>query len=242
MFTGLPAGDLVLPVRLPQGAGQWEHLTHFLADPGVWHKIDLVRVRDRHAPGGWRYYAHLLTHQPGYQSASTQAHRAKIPAGRHAAVDANVSNVSVASFPERRPADLTVEQVVVTGELQRAAERAARLVRARRRALDRSRRNTNPDQYRSSARQKTRADRRAGCGLRPKQVSNPAGPRHARADRKPLRAYCDDKLSRAYQRTRSDHAADARAASQAKRARARATAARIVAAHGDTITVEDCTV
>jgi hypothetical protein len=52
VFTGLPAGDLVLPVRLPQGAGQWAHLAHFLADTSVWHKIDLVRVRDRHAPGG----------------------------------------------------------------------------------------------------------------------------------------------------------------------------------------------
>jgi hypothetical protein len=56
VFTGLP-GDLVLPVRLPQGAGQWAHLGHFLADPAVWHKIDLVRVRDRKALGGWRYYA-----------------------------------------------------------------------------------------------------------------------------------------------------------------------------------------
>ncbi len=34
VFTGLPGGDLVLPVRLPQGAGQWAHLAHFLADPG----------------------------------------------------------------------------------------------------------------------------------------------------------------------------------------------------------------
>jgi hypothetical protein len=67
VFTGLPGGDLVLPVRLPQGAGQWAHLCHFLANPDVWHKIDLVRVRDRKAPGGWRYYAHLLVHQSGYQ-------------------------------------------------------------------------------------------------------------------------------------------------------------------------------
>lgn len=29
VFTGLPGGDLVLPVRLPQGAGHWAHLTHF---------------------------------------------------------------------------------------------------------------------------------------------------------------------------------------------------------------------
>jgi len=65
VFTGLPAGDLVLPVRLPRGTGQWAHLGHFLADPAVWHKIDLVRVADRKAPGGWRYYARLLVHQRG---------------------------------------------------------------------------------------------------------------------------------------------------------------------------------
>ena len=79
VFTGLPGGDVVLPVRLPQGAGRWAHLCHFLAYPSVWHKIDLVRVRDRKAPGGWRYYAHLLTHQRGYQSAATRARRAANP-------------------------------------------------------------------------------------------------------------------------------------------------------------------
>lgn len=39
VFTGLPAGDVVLPVRLPQGAGQWAHLAHFLADPSVWEPV-----------------------------------------------------------------------------------------------------------------------------------------------------------------------------------------------------------
>jgi hypothetical protein len=83
VFTGLPGGDLVMAVRLPQGAGQWAHLQHFLADSAVWHKIDLVRVRDRRAPGGWRYYAHLLTHQAGHQSPGTAARRdPHRPAGR----------------------------------------------------------------------------------------------------------------------------------------------------------------
>ena len=100
VFTGLPAGDLVLPVRLPHGAGQWPHLAHFLADPDIWHKIDLVRVRDRKAPGGWRYYAHLLVHRSGYQSPCTQARRSEIPAARRAGLDANVSNLAVATFPE----------------------------------------------------------------------------------------------------------------------------------------------
>ena len=114
VFTGLPSGDLVLPVRLPNGAGQWAHLVHFLADPSVWHKIDLVRVRDRRAPGGWRYYAHLLTHQRGYESAATLARRAEIPAGRRAGVDANVSNLSAASFPYQEPEQLVVEHVGLT--------------------------------------------------------------------------------------------------------------------------------
>jgi hypothetical protein len=126
VFTGLPAGDLVLPVRLPQGAGQWAHLCHFLADPSMWHKIDLVRVRDCKAPGGWRYYAHLLTHQPGYQSPATQLRRAEIPTQRRAGVDANVSNVALASFPDGHPDQLVVEQITCTPVQQKAAENAAR--------------------------------------------------------------------------------------------------------------------
>jgi hypothetical protein len=39
-----------------------------------------VRVRDRHAAGGWRYHAHLLTHQPGYQCPATQARRCMVHA------------------------------------------------------------------------------------------------------------------------------------------------------------------
>jgi hypothetical protein len=239
VFTGLRAGDLVLPVRLPQGAGQWAHLCHFLADPTVWHKIDLVRVRDRKAPGGWRYYAHLLTHQGGYQSAATRARRAEIPTGRRAGVDANVSNLSVASFPEEHPEQLVAEQICCTPEQHDAAARAASKARARHKALDRSRRNTNPGQYGPSARQQKRAQRRAADGLAARQITNPGGPRHARADGVPLRAYRHDTLSGRYQRTRCDHAAESRAASQAKQARAAEVAARIVAGHGNTITVED---
>jgi hypothetical protein len=240
VFTGLVGGDLVLPVRLGQGAGRWAHLSHFLADPAVWHKIDLVRVRDRKAPGGWRYYAHLLTHQPGYQSVATRARRAEIPTGRRAGVDANVSNLALASFPDGHPEHLIIEQI--TGEQQRAAARAAKQTRDRQRALDRSRRNTNAEQYGPSARQHKRAARRAAQGLPTKQISNPGGPRAARADGVPLRAYHHDRLAGGYRRTRTDHAAQARAASQAKLARAHQVAARIVATHGNTITVEDCTI
>jgi hypothetical protein len=240
VFTGLPAGDLILPVRLPQGAGQWPHLAHFLADPSVWHKIDLMRVRDRKAPGSWRYYAHLLIHRRGYQSPSTIARCGEIPAGRRAGVDANVSNLAVGSFPEDQLEHLAVEQILCTPAQQWAADRAARKTRVRQKALDRSRRNTNAGQYGPSVRQQKRAERRAAAGLAARQVSNPGGARHARADGVPLRAYRHDTLSRRYQRTRCDHAADARRTSQAKQARAAEVAARIVAVHGNTVTVEDC--
>ncbi len=240
VFTGLPGEDMVLPVRLPQGAGQWAHLTHFLADPPMWHKIDLVRVGDRKAPGGWRYYAHLLVHQGGYESHATRVRRAEIPMNRRAGVDANVSNLALASFPDGHPERLATDQIGCTAQQQETAARAAKRARARQRALDRSRRNTNADQYSPSARQQKRADRRAEAGLPTRQVSNPGGPRHARADGVPLRAYRHDKLSQRYHRTRCDHAADTRSASQAKQGRAAQIAARIVAAHGNTITVEDC--
>ena len=239
VLTGLPGGDLVLPVRLPQGAGQWAHLCHFLAAPSIWHKIDLVRVRDRKAPGGGRYYAHLLVHHSGYQSAATRARRGVIPAGRRAGVDANVSNLSVASFPSDAPGRLVIERIGCTAEQHNAAARAAKQARARHKALDRSRRNTNPGQYGPSQRQYKRAQRRAAEGLAAKQLLSPGGPRHVRADGVPLRAYRRDKLSRSYQRTRCDHAAESCSASQAKQARAGDFAARIVAAHGNILTVED---
>jgi hypothetical protein len=242
VFTGLSGGDVVLPVRLPQGAGQWAHLCHFLADPAVWHKIDLVRVRDRKGPGGWRYYAHLLTLQPGYQSAATRARRAQLPTGRRAVVDANVSNQALASFPGGHPEQLLVEQITCTQDQHQAAARAAKRARARQRALDRSRRNTNAERYGPSVRQAARAARRAERGLPAEQLTNPGGPRHARVDGVSLRAYRHDRLAGGYRRTRADHAAQARSAGQAKRARARQVAARIVDTHGTTITVEDCTI
>jgi len=242
VFTGLPGGDVVLPVRLPQGAGRWAHLAHFLADPDVWHKIDLVRVRDRKAPGGWRYYAHLLTHQAGYQAPATQARRADIPADRRAGVDANVSNLALASFPANHPEQLVLDQITCTDEQQKAAARAAKQARVRQRALDRSRRNTNPEQYGPSPRQQKRAQRRTANRLAVRQIANPGGARRARADGVPLRAYRHDRLSRSYRRTRTDHATEARSTSQAKRARAREVAARMVATHGNTIAIEDCSI
>ncbi|MDT5047364.1 MAG: hypothetical protein QOG75_3238, partial [Mycobacterium sp.] len=242
VFTGLPAGDMVLPVHLAQGAGRWAHLCHFLADPSIWHKIDLVRVRDRKAPGGWRYYAHLLVHRAGHQSPATRARRAETPTDRRAGIDANVSNLSIASFSAGHPDQLAVDQITCTEEQQDAAARAAKRARARQRALDRSRRNANPEQYGSSPRQAARAARRAARGLKARHITNPGGTRAARPDGVPLRAYRHDRLSRSYRRARADHAAAARASSQTKHARARDIAARIVACHGNTITVEDCSI
>ena len=206
----------------------------------MWHKIDLVRVADRRAPNGWRYYAHLLVHRGGFESASTRARRAEIPAGRRAGLDANVSNLALASFPTDESGHLVVDQIGWTPEEQNAAARAAKEARARQKALDRSRRNTNPDQFGPSPRQAARATRRATAGLPAKQITNPGGARHARADGVPRYAYRHDTLSRRYHRIRSDHAAAARAASQAKKSRAAEVAAWIVAAHGNIITAEDC--
>ena len=112
--------------------------------------------------------------------------------------------------------------------------------RARQRALDRSRRNTNPDQYGPSVRQHKRAERRAAHGLQARQVSDPGGARHARADGRPVHGYRHDQLSARYRMIRADHATATRAASQAKQARAHEVAAAIVAAHGNAVTVEDC--
>src|SRR5687768_11462864 len=60
VFTGLPVGALVLPVRLPTAPSNQPILDHHLADPSRWHKLDLVRHRDPTAAGGWRYEAHLF--------------------------------------------------------------------------------------------------------------------------------------------------------------------------------------
>jgi hypothetical protein len=155
-------------------------------------------------------------------------------------VDANVSNLAVASFPAAQPERLVVERIDCTDAQHKAAARAAQRTRARHKALDRSRRNTNAGQYGPSVQQQKRAQRRTAKGLPAKQITNPGGARHARADGVPRRAYRHDALSQRYQRTRCDHAAESRRTSQAKQARANEVCAAIVAAHGNTITVEDC--
>ncbi len=240
VFTGLPAGDLILPVRLPQGAGQQLHLAHFLAGPDQWHKIDLVRVQDRHAPGGWRYYAHLMILGPGYVSESTRQRRAAVPVSRTAGLDGNVSKLAVVSMPARmgQGGDAALDYVTVTPAQRATAERAAKKARKRQKALDRSRRRSNPDQYEPGNRQAERAARRVAAGLAPKQVDAPNGARVAGLGGKPKRAYRKDSLSASYRRGRADHAADSRGASQAKGARAKYLAGRIVSLHGANLITE----
>lgn len=92
-----------------------------------------------------------------------------------------MSNLAVASFSGGRPQQLAVEQILCTPAQQRAASRAAKKTRDRQRGLDRSRRNTNANQYGPSVRQRKRAARRAVAGLPAKRVANPGwgagGPR-----------------------------------------------------------------
>ncbi|WP_433304414.1 zinc ribbon domain-containing protein [Actinoplanes sp. CA-030573] len=239
VFTGC-GDDLVLPVRLPEGASAQARLTHFLGRPQLWHKIDLVQVQDPHAPGGWRVYAHLMTLGPGWTSPQHASERAAAPADRVGGVDGNVSNLSVVSMPAdpQEPAGLTSGQVTISPRQRAAADRAAVTARRRQRALDRSRRNTNAEQYQPSKRQQRRADRRAGAGLPAKMLHTPRGARLAGSAGRPKRAYRRDQLSDTYRAIRVRHAVAGRSASQAKHARAAEVARRIVAAHGPHLVVE----
>ena len=140
-------GTIVLPAAPSEKA----HLEHYLGRPEVWHKVDGVGHRDPNAPGGWTCEAHLLCLVEPYVLESTTARRAAAAtttAGRRAGGDVNVSNVTIVSHSDGR--DFTVTTIERTAD-DRAREQRRR-VRERRRhkALDRSRRNTNPDQYHPS--------------------------------------------------------------------------------------------
>ncbi|EQD33713.1 transposase, IS605 family protein, partial [mine drainage metagenome] len=105
VFGGGPAsraGDVLLPVRVPQGAGSWAHTAHHLGDESLWHKLDLVRHRDPGVPGGWRYEAHLLVLKAPYCSAATLKRRREAAGlDRRAGIDVNVSKVAVVSVDRR---------------------------------------------------------------------------------------------------------------------------------------------
>ena len=239
VFSGLPGGTLVLPVRLPTAPSNQPILDHHLADPSRWHKVDLVRRRDPHAVGGWRYEAHLMVLTTPYVSpavATRRANTAIATMDRTAGVDVNVSNVTVASHEMGRA--LRVTRVEREQTQQAKDHQRSRRTRRRQRELDRSRRAANRAQYQLSKRQEKRARRRAAAGLPVVEVL-PMGPRHARADGVPLQSYKRDTLSRTYQRTRAAEVADAAAATQARSDRARQIAAVLVATHGYQLVAED---
>lgn len=240
VFTGLPVGTLVLPVRLPTEPSNQPILDHYLADPTRWHKIDLVRHRDPTAHGGWRYEAHLLVLTTPYVSPRTRArreHAAASTATRRAGIDVNVSNVTVASHDRGR--DLQVTRVVHDDSARTAVRSRAQRQQRQGRRLDRSRRASNPAQYELSARQQRHNERRAERGLPPVQMI-PRGPRKRRGRGAPLSAYHHDLLSKAYRRERAAAACEAEAASQARRELARQIAARFVRDHGCSFVMEDC--
>ena len=212
VFSGLPGGTLVLPVRLPASPSNQPILDHHLADPERWHKIDLVRRQDPNAAGGWRYEAHLMVLVAPYVAPAVAARReraAKTTAARRAGIDVNVSNITVASHARGR--DLQVTRVERDGEAKARGIKQARRERRRKRALERSRRATNAAQYQLSKRQEKRARRREAAGLPPQHVI-PAGSRRVRGDGKPLQAYRKDQLSRSYREQRAAQAADAASA------------------------------
>jgi hypothetical protein len=246
VFNGGPrswAGELVLPVRLPQGVGRWPHLLHFLDCPERWHKVDLVRRRDASAAGGWSYEAHLMVLGSGYRSPATRA-RLEAAAGleRVGGVDGNVSNLAVVSFPRSlSTADGAVASTRVTlSEEEKAALAVQRRKdRARQRALDRSRRAGNSRQYQPSLRQRRRAERRAAAGLAERQLTVPGGARLADARGRPGRPYRDDALSKRYRRRRAEQAQAAASRAAAHTHRARRWAAAIVAVHGPHLRIEE---
>jgi hypothetical protein len=240
VFSGLPDGPLVLPVRLPTAPSNQPMLDHHLADSSRWHKIDLVRHRDPFAAGGWRYEAHLMVLTVPYVAPAVAARRqaaAIATSERSAGIDVNVSNVTVASH--EHGCDLQISRIEPDAGVREQRHRRSRRERHQARHLDRSRRAMNRDQYQLSKRQDKRARRRAAAGLPPQDVI-PHGPRNARVDGKPLQAYRKDQLSRTYRRDRAAHAKALEAGARARRDRARELAGALVAIHGSRLTVEDC--
>ena len=242
VFSGLADGTLVLPVRLPTAPCNQPILEHHLADPSRWHKIDLVRHRDPHAIGGWRYEAHLMVLVPPYVSPAVAERRARAAietADRRVGMDVNVSNVTIASHDTGQAMRLT--RIERDAPQRQREHRRARRERQRLRALERSRRAANRAQYQLSKRQEKRARRRAERGL-PAVDEVPTGPRKTRGDGAPLQSYRRDQLSKSYQRMRATQALHAEAAARRRRDLARQTAGEIVGTHGYQLVVEDCNV
>ncbi|MER6984127.1 zinc ribbon domain-containing protein [Streptomyces carpinensis] len=145
--------------------------------------------------------------------------------------------------PGRLPAPRDLDRQVATpdetGEVT-ALAKARRKERGRKRALDRSRRASNPSQYGPSKRQQARAERRAAAGLPARAVQSPGGARVSNKAGIPKQAYRRDTLSSGYRLNRARLAEAAATAAAAKDHRARRIAADIVADHGANLTIEDC--
>ncbi|MFI5912081.1 hypothetical protein [Dactylosporangium sp. NPDC051541] len=218
-------------------------MEHYLANPDRWHKVDVVRSRDPGRPGGWRYEAHLSILGPGHTSPAVAARRhAATGLHRRGGIDVNVSSLAVVSVPidPAGPVGLVATYLAKTGaDRERLAAQQLRQ-RRRNRALDRSRRTSNPAQYRLSPRQQRRADRRHAAALPPVTVTTPGGPRLANAAGTPRQAYRRDTLSDHYRHLRAHAAAAGVARTRSGHTRARIAAAGIVAVHGPHLTVEDC--
>ena len=242
VFAGGPAsqaGDVLLPVRLPQGAGSWAHTAHHLGDESLWHKLDLVRFRDPGVPGGWRYEAHLLVLKAPYCSPATLKRRTEAAGlDRLAGIDVNVSKVAVVSV-DRHLSEVRASNIGIDPP-ERARLAAERLrTRRRARALERSRRCSNTAQYQLSQAQQRRAARRAEAGQPAVAVNLPRGPRMATAAGRPHQAYRRDLLSQAYRRLRGEVAAAGAARTRARDDRARRVAAEVVGTHGASLVVEE---
>jgi hypothetical protein len=247
VFTGLKAGDLILPVRLPSGVGTLARLNYFLADSSAWHKIDLIRIRDRKAPGGWRYQAHLAVLKPGYQAPSTIARRQDVDEYRLAGIDANVGNLAAVSMPgpTMKALDnnsLRVTVITPSAQVEARAEQAARALAHASARLDRSRRTSNPDQYAPSKKQQAREQRRAEHGLTQRKIDTPGGKRVSNSRGFPKQAYRKDTLTPAYRRTRADKAALQASTAARKDAVARQTAIDLVNEHGNRWVAEDVSI
>jgi hypothetical protein len=245
VFAGGPdskRGDLVLPVRIPQGAGQWERVQHFLSNPGRWHKVDLVRRRKASAPGGWVYEAHLMVLGPGYASPAVREMRDQAARlDRVGGVDGNVSNLSIVSFPASLDGGTPVSTEITLTDAERVRlEKEAKKRRGRARALERSRRAANAGQYGLSKKQAKRAARREAQGLRPRAVTMPGGARESRSDGVPKQAFRRDRLSINHRIQRARQAEHAASIAEHRRHRARRAAREIIAAHGPVLVVEDC--
>ncbi|MFF3514481.1 zinc ribbon domain-containing protein [Streptomyces sp. NPDC002573] len=204
----------------------------------------LVRRRDASAPGGWAYEAHLIVLCGGYSSTHTRARRTAAAAlDRGGVVDGNVSNLSIVSSPstfDPSHGDVEATRIEPTDDELTALAKARRKTRGRKRALDRSRRASNPGQYKPSKRQQTRAERRAAADLPARTVQIPRGARTANTAGAPQQAYRRDTLSAGHRLNRTRIAQAAASAAEAKDHRARRIAERIVTRHGADLVVEDC--